>query len=437
MKSNSIRETIIVSIITFKKDKEINNPIPLDNHHKKNASITLYQTSGSSKSNNYLPLSQKLSQKFENSSNFTTEQNTPSKNQKSLVQSNQHSFVQNHGLNTQKNSQTRLTKFNNYLCTAQVSSRGSFKMNDKSKSRSNNISAADIPKVNKIKSDLENLKVSRKIDYLNNLVYSSFQHPKGSQQFKKDKRFSNHNATEALLMTRDKQNCPGPGQYEDQILNTKRLSAGPSTFYKAKKESSIDRANHSPGVGSYSPMYHMSASKLPDQENPATFEKITTMLREKGIDFNLTTHEPVLTSKAAAEARGATLASGAKAMLLKDNSKNVAESALFYLAVMSASKKFSWKLLKKVLKIKNMRFATPEEVYERTGCLPGAVPPFGSSFDTPTLVDESLQKQGQIINFNCGLRTHSVRMRFEDYIKIEQPKMIAVFTEEGEDEPNE
>jgi len=99
-----------------------------------------------------------------------------------------------------------------------------------------------------------------------------------------------------------------------------------------------------------------------------------------------------LTSKAAAEIRGATLASGAKAMLLKDNSKNVAESALFYLAVMSASKKFSWKLLKKILKIKNMRFATPEEVYDKTGCLPGAVPPFGSVFNTPTLVDESLRK---------------------------------------------
>ena len=79
-------------------------------------------------------------------------------------------------------------------------------------------------------------------------------------------------------------------------------------------------------------------------------------------------------------------------MLLKDNSKNVSDSALFYLAVMSARKKFSWKLVKKLLKIKNMRFATPEEVFSRTGCLPGAVPPFGSAFNTPTLVDESLRK---------------------------------------------
>ena len=45
-------------------------------------------------------------------------------------------------------------------------------------------------------------------------------------------------------------------------------------------------------------------------------------------------------------------------MLLKDNTKNTPAEKLFYLAVMSASKKFSWKLIKKLLKIKNMRFAT-------------------------------------------------------------------------------
>jgi len=72
----------------------------------------------------------------------------------------------------------------------------------------------------------------------------------------------------------------------------------------------------------------------------------------------------VLTSKEAAEVRGVSLDSGAKAMLLKDNSSKSAEtSLLFTLAVMSASKKFSWKLVKKVLKVKNMRFATPDEVF--------------------------------------------------------------------------
>lgn len=129
--------------------------------------------------------------------------------------------------------------------------------------------------------------------------------------------------------------------------------------------------------------------------------------------------------------------SGAKAMLLRDNSKNVALEKLYYLAVMSASKKFSWKLIKKILKIKNMRFATPEEVFQTTGCLPGAVPPFGSVFKVPTLVDESLKLQGDTINFNCGLRTHSMRLKVDDYLNIEQPLLIGTFTEEGNEEIEE
>eukprot|EP00349_Pseudokeronopsis_sp_Brazil_P001064 CAMPEP_0202963018 /NCGR_PEP_ID=MMETSP1396-20130829/7025_1 /ASSEMBLY_ACC=CAM_ASM_000872 /TAXON_ID= /ORGANISM="Pseudokeronopsis sp., Strain Brazil" /LENGTH=122 /DNA_ID=CAMNT_0049683917 /DNA_START=188 /DNA_END=556 /DNA_ORIENTATION=+ len=118
-------------------------------------------------------------------------------------------------------------------------------------------------------------------------------------------------------------------------------------------------------------------------------------------------------------------------MLLKDNSKS-AEAALFYLAVMSASRKFSWKLVKKLLNAKNIRFATPQEVTKVTGCLPGAVPPFGSVFGLETIVDESLRAQGEEINFNCGLRTHSIRMKVSDYLELEKPKMIAVFTEGDE-----
>jgi Ala-tRNA(Pro) deacylase len=119
-------------------------------------------------------------------------------------------------------------------------------------------------------------------------------------------------------------------------------------------------------------------------------------------------------------------------MLLKDNSSKSAEnSLLFTLAVMSASKKFSWKLVKKVLKIKNMRFATPEEVFQVTGCRPGAVPPFGSVFGVSTIVDESLKLQGETINFNCGLRTHSMRLKVDDYLSLEKPKLISAFTEDG------
>ena len=155
------------------------------------------------------------------------------------------------------------------------------------------------------------------------------------------------------------------------------------------------------------------------EENPGTFQKLKAMLEESKVQFELTTHKPVLTSEEAAAVRGATLDSGSKAILLKDSSKKlVLEGVPFYLAILSASKKFSSKQFKKIINCKNIRFATPEEVYTTTGCLPGAVPPFGRLFGIPVWVDRSIKRQ-ENINFNFGLRTHSVSMKMEDWNNFE------------------
>jgi Ala-tRNA(Pro) deacylase len=54
------------------------------------------------------------------------------------------------------------------------------------------------------------------------------------------------------------------------------------------------------------------------------------------------------------------------------------------------------------------------------------VPPFGSLFNIQTYVDESLFKQGEMINFNAGLRTKSILMKGEDFKNIENPTIINI-----------
>jgi|DEB0MinimDraft_12_1074336.scaffolds.fasta_scaffold16930_5 Ala-tRNA(Pro) deacylase len=130
------------------------------------------------------------------------------------------------------------------------------------------------------------------------------------------------------------------------------------------------------------------------EENPATFEKIQAMLAEKDVKYGITHHKAVLTCEEAAEVRNVDLASGAKAMLLKDTGKKLSnEGVEYYLAVSSAAARFSSKQFKKVINCKSFRFATPEEVHSKTGCLPGAVPPFGKIFGVPVWVDRSLSRQ--------------------------------------------
>lgn len=153
-------------------------------------------------------------------------------------------------------------------------------------------------------------------------------------------------------------------------------------------------------------------------EDSYTFDRVIELL--SGTDIRITEHEAVRTSEEAAMVRGVSLDSGAKAMLLNDGVKLV-------LAVMSASRKLDSKMFKKLIGSKNLRFASEAEVLTTTRCIPGAVPPFGRLFAVQTYMDNSLSRQGEFINFNAGLRTKSVSMKLEDYVRIENP-ILADFT---------
>lgn len=113
---------------------------------------------------------------------------------------------------------------------------------------------------------------------------------------------------------------------------------------------------------------------------------------------------------------------GAKAIVLQYNGNS------FCLAVMSASKKLDNKKMKKLLNAKSLSFAEQSDVFRLSGAVTGAVPPLGSLFTTPiqTYMDTSLQDL-EWIDFNCGLRTDSVKMTRKDYELVEKP-IISQFT---------
>ena len=124
-------------------------------------------------------------------------------------------------------------------------------------------------------------------------------------------------------------------------------------------------------------------------ENPAVYEKVIALLRNNNVQYEEMVHPPVKTS---AEVW---IQSGAKAILVK-NSKGT------WLLVISAAKQIDWHLAKNI--VKRTSLVPREEVPSVTGCVPGAVPPFGSLLgDHPihTFVDTSLKEQGEYIYFNA------------------------------------
>ena len=148
----------------------------------------------------------------------------------------------------------------------------------------------------------------------------------------------------------------------------------------------------------------------------SVFKEIVDVLNSNKIEYKLTTHEAVRTSEEAAKIRGNDLKSGAKAMVVKAGGN-------FFLIVLSAERKIDWKKLKNIFHVKKIRFATEEEAEKLTSCKVGGIPPFGNVMGLKTYFDESIL-ENEKVNFNAGLKTHSVSMNSSDLVKLVNPDIV-------------
>ncbi len=146
---------------------------------------------------------------------------------------------------------------------------------------------------------------------------------------------------------------------------------------------------------------------------------IRHLLRAAKIDFREVSHSPTFTSEESANARGEPLGVGAKAIVMRVDDR-------FCLFVLPADRKLDSVAIKQQLAAKKTRFATPEELMELTGLVPGSVPPFGAPILPLELFADS--QLGQIydrIAFNAGSLTHSLIVPFEAWRAVAQPTCFA------------
>lgn len=74
--------------------------------------------------------------------------------------------------------------------------------------------------------------------------------------------------------------------------------------------------------------------------------------------------------------------------------------------------------------VKKVRFATAEELMERTGLIPGSVPPFGRPIlDFSLYIDTSITANPRIA-FNAGSVTDSIILDTNDYLKVAQGEIF-------------
>ncbi|MCD5382205.1 MAG: hypothetical protein LR017_02705 [Candidatus Pacebacteria bacterium] len=158
-------------------------------------------------------------------------------------------------------------------------------------------------------------------------------------------------------------------------------------------------------------------------------QKIKALLDEHHVQYKSFEHQEVRTSEEAAAVRPEyTLSQGAKALIVRVKVKNTPkdQQKQFVQIVVPGDARFQPAKARKALNVKDIRFATPEEVAEITdGVLPGGVPPFGNLFGLPVYVEQTVLENEELI-FNAGDRRVSIAVRSDDYARVVQPTAVDV-----------
>jgi Ala-tRNA(Pro) deacylase len=149
------------------------------------------------------------------------------------------------------------------------------------------------------------------------------------------------------------------------------------------------------------------------------YDRLVGLLRTAGVEFREVQHEPTVTSADSAKARQEPLGVGAKALLLKCD-------GAFRLFVLPADRKLNSKLVRAALGVKDVRFATADELKALTGLVPGSVPPFGEPLlPFPLYADLDVGVRYPRVAFNAGDLCRSVIMSAADWETVARPRRIA------------
>ena len=146
-------------------------------------------------------------------------------------------------------------------------------------------------------------------------------------------------------------------------------------------------------------------------------DRIRELLRGAEVEFRELHHAPTRTSEQSAAERGEALEIGGKALLLELDDR-------FELFVISAARRLDSKALCKAVGARRSRFATPAELAEFTGLVPGSVPPFGEPILPFALNADRSVLTNERIAFNAASLTDSIIMSSADWARLAEPRVL-------------
>jgi Ala-tRNA(Pro) deacylase len=138
----------------------------------------------------------------------------------------------------------------------------------------------------------------------------------------------------------------------------------------------------------------------------------------KNVPYEHHVHGTVYTAQEVAEQERVAGAMVAKTVVVKTGDD-------YAMAVLPGSGKVDLATLKRSLGVRELRLATEPEF---KGLFPdsdvGAMPPFGNLYGLPVYVEESLTRDPEIV-FNAGTHQDTIRMKYQDFERLVQPKIYS------------
>lgn len=147
-------------------------------------------------------------------------------------------------------------------------------------------------------------------------------------------------------------------------------------------------------------------------------ERLMEFLDTNTVRYVVISHSPAYTAQGIAGLAHIPGRELAKTVMVKLDGKLV-------MAVLPANFHVDLRLLKKAARAETAVLATEEDFVDQfPQCETGAMPPFGNLYGIPVFVDNSLEKDREIA-FNAGSHRELIRMAWEDFKRLVQPRVIA------------
>ena len=154
----------------------------------------------------------------------------------------------------------------------------------------------------------------------------------------------------------------------------------------------------------------------------AILKRLKEMLDEAKIPYEVYNHALAYTAQETAAKQHISGNELAKVVMLKAAEKLV-------MGVVRGNDKISLRAVEDSLDVRNVWLATEDEFIARfPECEIGAMPPFGNLFGVKVYVDPALEKD-EYIYFNAGNHVQTVRLKYKDFARLVQPKVVRLVGE--------